>query len=153
MKKGIIVFFSLVLLTISAAFAQPRGGNEDIGERYKAQKIAYITTEMELTPEESSEFWPLYNEYSQKKKDLLADHRLKKQAIKDNYNELTEAEAIEALQTFQNHMIMMNQLTIEYQNKYVEVLPAKKVLVLLGAEKDFRRKLLRELGNKRRGKR
>jgi hypothetical protein len=66
-----------------------------------------------------------------------------------NEKQLSEADALKALEFTQEHMKQMYQLDISYQNKYLDVISAKKVLQLIKAEKDFRRQLLRELGEKR----
>ena len=62
---------------------------------------------------------------------------------------MSEQESKEALVFFQKHMTQMNNLQIEYQNKYLEVISAQKVLLMLKAEKEFRRNLLRKLGDRR----
>ncbi|NOR87427.1 MAG: hypothetical protein GQ527_07445 [Bacteroidales bacterium] len=153
MKKGIIIIFGLLFVASLAINAQPMTGQEELGDRYHAQKIAFITDALDLTPDEATSFWPLYNEYDHKKKDLLSQLRAENRKVRDNYSVITESEAAAALVILQNHMINMNSLTIEYQNKYTEVLSSKKVLLLLKAEKDFRRSLLKRLGEKRKGRR
>jgi hypothetical protein len=55
-----ILFFSLGL------YAQKEIAFEDRGEKYQAQKVAYITTTLELSPDESAAFWPLYNQHDEK---------------------------------------------------------------------------------------
>ena len=43
---------------------------------YKRQKVAFITNELDLTPEESAKFWPLYNAFEDKQ------HEIRKQKLK-----------------------------------------------------------------------
>ncbi len=151
MKKLNAVLIGILCLSTLGLIAQPQRNAQANKENYHAQKVAYITDIMELTPEEAGAFWPLYNESVSKKKELqvsVGEYRLN---LNSRFSELTEEEAKEALEVFQSHMKNMNALTIEYQNKYLEVVPAKKVLLLLKAEKDFRRLMLKKLGNRKRG--
>ena len=67
MKKiGIIIF--LVVFIFSISFAQEH--KEQIRERIKARKIAFITDKVGLTSKEAEIFWPIYNEYNMEKKDI-----------------------------------------------------------------------------------
>jgi len=151
MKKKNILLLGILFLSTIGLMAQRHGNFNENGEKYYTQKIAFITNAMDLTPDEAAVFWPLYNENESKKKELqvsIGDYR---KDIIGRFNELTNEEAKEALAVFHDHMKKMNALTIEYQNKYLDVVPAKKVLLLLKAEKDFRRSMLKKLGNRKRG--
>jgi len=145
MKKTALLLIGI--LTVSLGFTQPKG--EDVEEKYYAQKVAYLTTEMDLNAQESSTFWPLYNEHEKKQSALKNDMKTFRKKIHNNESELTEDESLKALLFFQDHMTQMIQLQIEYQNKYLEVISARKVLLMLKAEKEFRRNLLRKLGDRR----
>src|SRR5690554_6683127 len=73
MKKAAIGLLAMVLLAPSISFAQARmeRTTEDRKremraehrKKMEAQKVAYLTREMELTPEEAKSFWPVYNTY------------------------------------------------------------------------------------------
>lgn len=151
MKKLHILLLGILFLSTLGLMAQRHGNLNENGEKYYSQKIAFITDAMDLSPEEAAVFWPLYNENESKKKELLVAVGSYRREIAGRFTELSEDEAKDALEVFQNHMKNMNALTIEYQNKYLEVVPAKKVLLLLKAEKDFRRSMLKKLGNRKRG--
>ncbi len=151
MKKLSFILFGILFLCTADMMAQQQRNFEDNQDKYYSQKIAYITDLMELTPDEAAVFWPLYNENENKKKELQVSFGKYRRDISGRFDELTETEALEAIEVFQNHMKNMNTLTIEYQNKYLDVVSAKKVLLLLRAEKDFRRRMLKKLGNRKRG--
>ena len=57
MKKIIIVCLSIILSV--SAFAQQ-------GKRIEAMRIAFITQRLNLTSEEAQQFWPVYNQFSEK---------------------------------------------------------------------------------------
>ena len=46
------------------AYAQP-GPQEDWKEKMQSVKIAFLTTEIGLTPTEAQNFWPIYNSVSE----------------------------------------------------------------------------------------
>ena len=62
-KAGLIIL--MVGLSLSL-FAQSGKLSDEKRKEFEAQKIAFFTQEMELTPEEAVVFWPLYNEMQQK---------------------------------------------------------------------------------------
>ena len=152
MKKVKIIILGMFVLSNIALIAQADRFSKQKTEEYKSEKIAYITTTMNLTPEEAEVFWPIYNKYSTKKDVMLVSMRDYRVALTDDYDELTEAQAKEAIDYFQKHMKEMNALLIVSQNEYLKVLSAKKVLLLTKAEKDFRRQMLRKLSKGKRRK-
>lgn len=152
MKKAAFVLLGLLVFTCSNLIAQGHGRGDDFEKKYHAQKIAYLTTEMDLSPEEAALFWPLYNTHEKEKSDLLDEMKSYRREFSQKENEFTEEEALAALLFLQKNMDQMHHLEMQYQNKYLEVISAKKVLTMLKAEKEFRRTLLRELGNKRKHK-
>jgi flagellar biosynthesis GTPase FlhF len=142
----ILIIFVSTVFQVSAQYGRK---HDELNEKYHSQKVAYITNALEFTSEESAAFWPIYNEYEAEKRNLQEDMWEYRSSQIDNEESITEEEAKKALEKIQMHMDEMHQMEKEYQNKYLEVLPAKKVLLLMKAEKDFRRKLLKELGRKR----
>ena len=85
--------FVLLILSSASSFAQKNAGFE----RIKAQKVAYITDELDLTPQEAEKFWPIYNSYD---KTLYQLRVLDRKAIieriedKGGIDQLTDKEAI-----------------------------------------------------------
>ncbi len=35
-------------------------------DKFRADKVAFLTTRMDLTPAEAEKFWPVYNEFDSK---------------------------------------------------------------------------------------
>ena len=58
---------AFALLSISNAQAQPQRPNSGWQERMQSEKIAFLTTELNITPEEGQVFWPVYNKVNQEK--------------------------------------------------------------------------------------
>src|SRR5690606_18064590 len=88
MKKYLTL--AILFLSASLSFAQP--GNESRKEKIESLKIAFITTELELTPEESEKFWPLYNEMELKLKKVRKERRQLGEDLKNKLDQLSDAD-------------------------------------------------------------
>ena len=66
MKK---LYFLLAFISITGfASAQDEQPSEKKQANIEALKVAFITKELELTPDEAQKFWPVYNQYSKELK-------------------------------------------------------------------------------------
>jgi len=140
MKKLLIILFAFVHL---ASFAQeddlqpePGIGGGNARERIKAARAAYITNRLQLTTTESEKFWPIYNEYTQKRQDLKIQYRTAKLRGTD------EKELVDL------HLKIKQQevdLEKEYSTRLLTVISAEKLSQLRDAEQEFRRLLLRQI--------
>ncbi len=142
MKQISIVLISL-FISISA-FAQGPGNRMEIEKRYRAQKIAFITDKMQLTPEESKVFWPIYTEFEADKTKLANEMRSFRAQFSADESELSEEQAMEILGFFNKHQSAMFKLNQDYQKNLLKVISAKKILLLNDAENGFRKHLLQE---------
>eukprot|EP00388_Colpodella_angusta_P030800 GDKK01020531.1.p1 GENE.GDKK01020531.1~~GDKK01020531.1.p1 ORF type:complete len:135 (-),score=15.74 GDKK01020531.1:59-463(-) len=95
----------LLLILISASsFGQDGSFMKKKREQIKSLKVAFITTELQLTPEESTKFWPLYNSYEDKQREI------KKEKVKSymdrmddgSFDKLSEKEAATILSQIEN---------------------------------------------------
>lgn len=114
-------------------------------EKFKSRKIAFITEQLKLTPKEAEVFWPVYNEFDDKRQQINIE-RLK---LAKHYNNLgstiSEKEASEMADKYVDLQKQDALLTEEYNKKFKAVLPATKVLKLYQAEVQFKRELLKSL--------
>ena len=68
MKTKILFAIAATLaLAAGTAMAQDDKARNDWQEKMKAQKIAYLTDRMDLTSEEATLFWPVYNRAEKEK--------------------------------------------------------------------------------------
>lgn len=142
--KNYILFNILFLFVATTVFAQ--GGPRQLRERYRqfeSQRIAFITRELDLSPEEAQAFWPVYNEYNEKRNQLMIRHR-NQRVDENNLDELSEEQLLELADSDINNMEEMTTLRRQYHEKFKKILPIKKVVQLYGAERDFNRHLLNE---------
>lgn len=149
MRKLVFVCIGILSFISWSLQAQEGRHGADFEKKYHSQKVAYLTTEMDLSPDESAAFWPLYNAHDKEMASLKDDIKGYRNKISKMGEGLTEEDALEALNNYQDKMGEMHQIQVDYQVKYLQVIPAKKVIIMLRAEKEFRRGLLRELGDKR----
>ncbi len=133
------------MLSFSSSFAQNK---DEKFEKIKAQKVAYITQKVDLTPEEAQQFWPIYNEYESK---MFALHKSRKEKGHQKPDIETMSDK-ELNQLFEDRFTEEEQrikLKREYHQKFMAILPAKKVALLYEAEFSFRHELLDQLKERR----
>ena len=144
MKKTIaIIAAAMAFMCINInAFANQRC-EEDWKERIMSEKIAFLTVEVGLTPEEAQTFWPVYNQVEQQKdaalEEVIKSYRALKTAVEQNTDTERLLEAYLAAQ--QN----LRKIDNEAPEKYKSVLSADKVAKLYVAEEKFRRQHIRKL--------
>jgi hypothetical protein len=118
-------------------------------ERLNAQKIAYFTQKLQLTPSEAERFWPVYNQFQKEKNTLVLDQRKSNQFFRQNIGSLSDEE-IEALADgIVRSKAAEADLYRDYHEKFKEILPIKKVMVLYQAESSYMAMLLQQLRNNR----
>jgi len=117
-------------------------------EKIEAQKVAFITQKLNLTPEEAQQFWPLYNQFQSKIEELRKSRRRELMEAKGNIDILTDKE----IEKLVDDEIVFKQKEIdlakEYLPKFKAILPIKKIAKLYEAEEQFKRHLLNELKDK-----
>ena len=64
--KGLLVVYILIFIGFEV-FGQGKLTDEKRKE-FDAQRVAFFTQELDLSPAEAAVFWPLYNEMQKKKK-------------------------------------------------------------------------------------
>jgi hypothetical protein len=128
---------------------QGRGeGRGRMHKEIKAQKISYITQELELTPEEAQLFWPVYNEMEKKKEALRKEGRVLFHKIRNGLDSIPESELVQISDDMIAYRIKDAQLNREYHEKFKKILPIRKVLELYHTEKQFQSMLLRKIKEK-----
>ena len=145
MKSKILCFLSVGLFIFANPGTLQAQSQEQI-EKFNKERKEYFTEKLELTEQESTAFWPLYNDFQNRKMKLVEDERNTWTYAHKNAENLTDKEILETLE--KAYTLKERQLELEreyYEEKFLKALPAKKVLKLGKVEWDFRRHLLREL--------
>jgi Spy/CpxP family protein refolding chaperone len=139
----------IVLILVSATvFSQPRFREKM--EQIKSLKVAYITDALELTPDEASKFWPIYNAYDDKQKELRQEkiRGYLDRMDADEINKMSDKEANNFLAQMENTEDELYQLRKKFITNLKGILPARKIIKLKKAEEGFNRKLLRQYRDK-----
>ena len=129
--KNFTLIAVLALLSFSNIQAQPqKSGWHD---RMMSEKIAFITMELQLTPEEAQAFWPVYNQIAQEKKAsqkaMMTAYRTMVKALEEGTASDKEISAMldDYLAAKQAH----KEAGKDDADRYRKVLPAKKVVKLI----------------------
>jgi Spy/CpxP family protein refolding chaperone len=135
----------LFLLTSMTIFGQADSMKEK-KEKINAMKVAYFTTELDLTTKEAQKFWPIYNKFDDAQFEI---RHQKMKSYKNQMNEIalnkiTEKEALTLLDKMEDSDEELYVLRKKFVNDLKEILPAVKILQLRKSEDDFNRKLLHQ---------
>lgn len=143
-KLVITLFLTLSFHTLSAE------GHKSVNKEAQQQreqimnaKIAFFTSEMDLTPEEAQVFWPVYNEFF---KELNRAHRNTKIALhslKKLIDQSASTEQIaEQLSLYTKNYEKEGEVYMEYSKKFLKILSPEKVAKLYLSEDAFREKMI-----------
>ncbi|MGL2964205.1 sensor of ECF-type sigma factor [Flavobacterium sp. RSB2_4_14] len=142
----------VMLMILSAnAFSQNGKMSKENRDQIKSLKIAFITSELSLTSEEATKFWPIYNAFEDKQQDI------RKQKMKGyidrmddaSLDKLTEKEASTLLTQMESTEDELYQAKKKLISSLKGAIPPVKILKLKKAEEDFNRKLLQQYRDKR----
>lgn len=147
-KSMRLIFISIfAFLFIAGLSQQPQRGrfhNEEHQERIQSMKVAFITERLSLTPEEAQQFWPVYNQYQEEMKELREKYAQRIDKDK-SVAELDDEEVVKYVENQINRLAETAVLKRKYHEKFLEIIPVRKVALLYEAEKDFNRRLFREM--------
>lgn len=134
---------AFALLSLSNIQAQPKKCSWH--DKMMSEKIAFITTELELTPEEAQVFWPVYNQIAKEKFEKQKQVKTAYASLKNALAEGTasDKEISKLLDEYIAAKQACNQNGKADADKFRKVLPAKKVAKLYVAEENFRRQHIR----------
>lgn len=145
MKVIMTLAFTLVLLPSIAQDDDdlPAAQDPDVRSKIQAARVAYITDQLKLTPEEAEKFWPIYREFSAKRKELRLE-LLKTRASTDPNKTPEQNEKALVDQQFD---IKQKELNLEkdYSARLLKVISAQKLRTLPDAERRFRQMILEQI--------
>ena len=144
--KFVICLLGILLSTTSLSYGQNKDDHFDF-EKFKADKVAFITEAINLTPDEAQKFWPVYNEFEKKKWDLMRERHDLERSLRDELKEMSDKEYIDLSKRLASFPQKDGELSLEYNDKFLKILSPEKVVKLYIAEVNFRGKLLRRYRN------
>lgn len=136
--SGILVLFLSV-----QTFAQP--GKNDKNDKIASVKIAFITKELNLSPQEAQVFWPVYNQFQNEVEALNKKRANELMNAKNNFDVMSDAEVAKFLDNEFNYRQQELDVKRKYNEEFKKVLPIKKVAKFWVAEQKFKLFLLKQL--------
>ncbi len=112
-------------------------------EKIESMKTAFITRKANFTRSEAAAFWPIYNEHQEA---LMRLNRNKELNLDDlrQLDAISDADAERLFNAFINNREQAMQLRIQFLKDARRILPARKMLLFLQAERQFAKELLRK---------
>lgn len=141
-----ILALGLALLTIPV-FAQdddlPAAQDPKVRDKIQAARIAYITDQLALTPQEAERFWPIYREFSEKRREIRKEMR----ETRRNPDPAKTSEQNEQALVDQQLEAKQQELNLEkdYSSRLLKVISAQKLRSLPDAERRFRQMILDQI--------
>ena len=138
MKHSYFLFL-LTLFSVAGPVQAQAPGQGPSRERIEAQRVAFITSKLALTVDESAKFWPVYNAHRAAMKDMREDWE------RPDLATMSDAEAERMLDDQLKQEYRKLEMRKELVAKLRGILPARKILMLPSAEAEFNRELLRRV--------
>lgn len=130
------------------AQAQPKF-DEGWKDRVQSEKIAFLTMELNITPEEAQTFWPVYNkvekDLDQARFEVIKAYKALADAV-DAGKSSKEVSAL--LDKYLAAKTNQDKLDSSAAQTYKGVLPVEKVAKLYVAEEKFRRQYITKLNRR-----
>jgi len=137
-----------LLAALPGAEARAQGGGLRRQERLSQlenARIAYLTEKIALTPDQAQKFWPLYNEFTAKRRDLS---RRLRQLRPANTDGLSDQQIKESLN--QSYVLRQQEITLEkdYFERFQRVISVRQVGRLALAERQFTKEVLKRVAGR-----
>ncbi len=142
-----IVSLSLLILS-GAANAQ----SEEQIKKFNQDREAYFNEKLQLSASEQKAFWPVYNDFTNRKMKVMEEERNTFRYSNENAGNLSDREINEILARILDYKEQVFKLEQEYyRERFPAVLPPQKVLKLYKVEWDFRKHLVGKLRGEGKG--
>ncbi len=142
--KNIILTLTIALMAVTSLTAQSK--RRFSHEEFQARQQAFITEHAKLTTDEAKAFFPLFFEL-QKSKWLINKDVRKKVGMKRG-QQCTEEQCTQLIHEFADAKVKIAELEKEYIDKYLTVIPARKILGVQRAEEMFQREMLKNISQR-----
>ncbi|HEY0056207.1 MAG TPA: hypothetical protein VGB63_12690 [Pedobacter sp.] len=131
----------LYSLVISLFLFDTAARAQDNPRQIESVKAAFITQKLDLTPEESKKFWPVYNEYQHEIQQLVRQKSQERRAAAKE----ADAQPVDELK-IESEIL---ELRKRYREEFQKVLPGPKAAMVYPAEREFRQQLIEHLKHKK----
>ena len=142
-----ILLVSLTFASTAQDVVEDTQPDVTVKDKIKAARVGLITQRLNLTPDQAEKFWPLYNEFDQKRADVRKPYRDAQKDINPNNPDPKQQQALVDM----GIKVKQDELNLEkeYSAKMMNVITAQQMLNLRKAEHDFRNIIINMLNNRR----
>lgn len=144
--KGLVIV--LLFITVGTSWGQGKTDERKAMQQIQAARIAMITERLGLSPNQAQSFWPLYNEFSDRRREIRSQLNDARQGI-DPKN-LSEEESQRLMELGLEIRQSEINLEREYTGKFRDVISSQQILSLRKAEEDFRKLILQRIEERQR---
>lgn len=151
-KISILMVAFTLLIGLSSLQAQNKPNKKNKAEKeakINELRVKYFNDKLALTDAEQKAFWPLFDEYKLKDKNLRDSFQ--KKYKKNTIVFMDDKKSEEYLNALLKLKDDENALYREYINKFKKVLPIKKVAMLPTLEKEFKKEILQKMTQFKKG--
>ncbi len=145
MKNIFIVTLIMFLFLTSSTVMGQKPNAEQRREQYEAQKVAFISKNVNFTVKEAQLFWPYYNELQENKIEIQKKIRKIINRIEKENGNIPDKELEKLSDELIDLRVKEVQLEKSYHVKFKSVLPIKKVLKFYRAEVQFKTFFVRQM--------
>ncbi|OWY19271.1 hypothetical protein C7N43_22805 [Sphingobacteriales bacterium UPWRP_1] len=130
-----IALFVLALLSLPlTGFAQDGNDNQ---EKIKSMQAVFFTEQLQLTPKEAQDFWPLYSNYREEIKNINQQMR-----TLESDNSLSPEQRLSRKNQLEEQKLSVSK---KYQEQFKRVLPVAKVAQIDRVEREFKMWILSQV--------
>jgi hypothetical protein len=146
MLKLIHLTFLLIpslLMQVLPLSAQTRPAEKQ--DNLQQQKVNFFNENLQLTAAESARFWPVYNDYQNRRDKITRDRNTLLKYYESNKSNLSETESAALIEKYLAFQQEETLLLVNYTRKFQEFLPDAKVMRIYIVELEFKKWLLENL--------
>jgi len=137
---------SLMIFSALTVTAQNQIQNR---ERLNAYRIAFFTQKLDLSPREAEKFWPVYNDYQERKNQIQAERVKLTRLFNQTGASMSDRELTELGDKYIGLEVTEASLNMEFYKAMKEILPPAKIFKYYQAENQYKLVLLNELQDRR----
>ncbi|RSK47187.1 hypothetical protein [Hymenobacter rigui] len=135
----------LAWLPFTSAYAQGGMRRQERLSQLENARIAYLTEQISLTPDQAQKFWPVYNEFTAKRRDLNRRMRLLRPASLDALSDQQIKDNLTQAFTLRQQEITLEK---EYFDRFQRVISVRQVGKLFIAERQFTKEVLKRVAGR-----
>ena len=128
--KRILFLLICVSLTVAAT-------GQNAKNKLQAQRVAFITQRLNLTPEEAQQFWPVFNQYNERLQQIRSSAKEEK-----SVDELSDTDTEKIILSEFDRESRELDLKKDLYQKLRKIISVKKIAKLYRAERDFKGMLI-----------